>query len=483
MFPMRRREWTVLLLCLLLLSNMATYLFTRFYFAAPAMEVAGERAEGKLFWEVWDLIEDKYFQPVEKEKLLQGALEGMLRALDDPYTAYLNPEYLEEMLIQTTGSLSGIGVEIVEDEGEIMVVRVIEGTPAHYAGLLPGDHLIEVDGRSISGVDINEAARLLRGPTGTSLEVVVQRAGERDLFQVTLTRAQIEMDTVFAHFLEKGIGYLQITSFDQGTGEDFAAALHALEQQGLTGLVLDLRDNPGGLLEEAIRVGEVIVPAGEITRVVDRKGNVRERYLSRARPPDYEILVLVNEYTASAAEIIAGALQDRGGALLVGRPTFGKATVQYLQYLSDGGGLRYTIAKYLTPGGHDLHRDGLQPDFEIKLPAEYYLQYRPVPRELAPGDTGEKVVLLQEMLIFMEYELAVTGVLDEQTLAALQDFQTSRQTAPSGELDASTREQLRQSLAQKAAAVDEQLLFARKTLREAVRGNAVLLPAKGGAGR
>ena len=166
------------------------------------------------------------------------------------------------MLIHTTGCLSGIGVEIVEDEGEILIIRVIEGTPAHYTGLLPGDHIVEVDGISMSGVDINEAARLLRGPSGTSVEVVIQRAGEKDLLQVTLTRAQIEMDTVFARFLEKGIGYLQITSFDQGTGEDFKAALHSLEKQGLEGLILDLRDNPGGLLEEAIRVGEVIVPSG-----------------------------------------------------------------------------------------------------------------------------------------------------------------------------------------------------------------------------
>ncbi|MGI6308166.1 MAG: S41 family peptidase [Dethiobacteria bacterium] len=463
-FPMRRRELIALLLCLLILSNMATYLFTRSFFSTPALEVAGERAEGKLFWEVWDLLEDKYFQPVEKEKLLRGALEGMLRSLDDPYTAYLNPEYLEEMLIHTTGSLSGIGVEIVEDEGEILIIRVIEGTPAHYTGLLPGDHIAEVDGISMSGVDINEAARLLRGPSGTSVEVVIQRAGEKDLLQVTLTRAQIEMDTVFARFLEKGVGYLQITSFDQGTGEDFKAALHSLEKQGLEGLILDLRDNPGGLLEEAIRVGEVIVPSGEITRVVDREGNVRERYLSRAEPLEYEVIVLVNEYSASAAEIIAGALQDRGGALLVGRPTFGKATVQYLEYLSDGGGLRYTIAKYLTPAGHDLHRDGLQPDFEVKLPPEYYLQHRPVPRDLAPGDTGEKVVLLQNMLNFLDHDLEITGVFDEQTLETLKSFQMSQKISPSGELDTSTREQLRKSLAEKAAAVDEQLLFARKTL-------------------
>ena len=480
-FPMRRRDLIVLLLCLFILSNIATYFFTRSFCSAPVLEAAGERTEGKLFWEVWDLLENKYFQPVEKEQLLHGALEGMLRSLNDPYTAYLNPEYLEEMLIQTTGSLSGIGVEIVEDEGEILIIRVIEGTPAHYAGLLPGDHIVEVGGKSTSGMSINETARLLRGPSGTAVEVVIQRAGERDLSQVTLTRAQIEMDTVFARFLEKGIGYLQITSFDQSTGVDFKTALRSLEKQGLEGLILDLRDNPGGLLEEAIKVGELIVPAGEITRVVDREGNVRERYLSRAKSPDYEVLVLVNEYSASAAEIIAGALQDRGGALLVGAPTFGKATVQYLEYLSNGGGLRYTIAKYLTPAGHDLHSNGLQPDFAVKLPPEYYLQHRPVPRELTLGDTGEKVVLLQKMLEFLGRELEISGVFDEQTLAALKGFQISHGLPPSGTLDDIVRERLRKSLAEKAAAVDEQLLFARKTLLEkkAAKSDLDVIPGKG----
>lgn len=471
-----------MLLCLLIISNMATYLFTRSFFSSPALGAAGEREEGKLFWEVWDLLDKKYFQPVDQEKLLQGALEGMLRSLDDPYTTYLNQEYLEEMLIHTTGSLSGIGVEIVEDEGEILIVRVMEGSPAQYCGLLPGDHIVEVEGQSMTGVGLQAAARLLRGPSGTSVEVVIQRAGEKELIEVTLTRAQIEMDTVFARFLENGIGYLQITSFDQGTGEDFKTALLSLEKEGLQGLILDLRDNPGGLLEEAIRVGEVIVPSGEITRVVDREGNVKERYLSRAQPVDYEVVVLINEYTASAAEIIAGALQDRGGALLVGRPTFGKATVQYLEYLSDGGGLRYTIAKYLTPDGHDLHRHGLQPDFEVELPPEYYLQHRPVPRDLVPGDTGEKVILLQNMLNFLGYDLKITGVFDEQSLEALKSFQVGQKISSSGTLDNSTREQLRQALAEKAAATDQQLLFARKTLQSKKNelDSAVSVPGREG---
>ncbi|RJX29443.1 MAG: PDZ domain-containing protein [Dethiobacter sp.] len=457
---MKRRELVVVLLCMLILSNIATYRFTRFFFSSPALEVSRERDEAGLFWEVWDILEKKYFQPVEEERMIQGAIKGMLQSLDDPHTSYLSPESMEDMLIHTTGSLSGIGVEIVEDEGEILILRVIENSPAQQVGLIRGDCIVEVKGKSMDGVKLDEAARLLRGPSGTTVKIVVRRAGEEDPLQLTITRAKIEMGTVFAQVLEKGVGYIRITNFDQGTGKDFSESLTFLEKQGLKGLVLDLRDNAGGLLDEAVAVGEVIVPSGEITRVVDREGNVQERYFSQAKPKDYKIVVLINEYTASAAEIIAGALQDSGKALLVGMPTFGKATVQYLQFLSDGGGLRYTIAKYLTPGGHDLHKHGLQPDFEVNLPPEYYLQYRTVPRNLEQGDSGERVILLQNMLSFLGYPVEITGVFDTTSGDYLKEFQRNHDLLPTGTLDISTREHLRSALSEKAGKVDEQLKFA-----------------------
>jgi carboxyl-terminal processing protease len=273
------------------------------------------------------------------------------------------------------------------------------------------------------------------------------------------------MDTVFTRSLENGIGYIKISNFDQGTGKDFEKSLVLLEKQGLKGLVLDLRDNAGGLLDEAVAVGENIVPAGEITRVVDREGNVQERYLSRAKPKDYNIVVLVNEYTASAAEIIGGALQDSGKAQLVGMPTFGKATVQHLHYLSDGGGVRYTIAKYLTPSGKDLHQHGLQPDFTIELPQEYYFQYYTIPRQLKKGDSGEKVALLQNMFVFLGYPLQITGVFDSTMEGFLKDFQRKYGLPPTGTIDMATREYFHSALSEKAGEVDEQLQYAINRLK------------------
>ena len=466
---MKRREFLVVVLVLLIFSNTATMLLTRFLYS-PTLKMTRGESEVGLFWEVWDLIQSKYFQPLEEEKLVRGSIEGMLRALDDPYTMYLDPDALRELLIYTTGSFSGIGVEITGGEEEVLVLRVIGESPAQRAGLLPGDRIIRVGERDVEGLAVDAVARLLRGPGSTAVDVTIRRVGEAELITLSIIREEIERETVFSRLLDDAVGYLQITGFDQKTGKDFAAALAGLEREGLSGLILDLRDNPGGIVDEAIEVGKIIVPAGEITRVVDRNGNVRERYMSQAPLRDYPIVVLINQYSASAAEIIAGALQDNGNATLVGTPSYGKATVQHLQYLSDGGGLRYTIAKYLTPAGHDLHENGLQPDILVELPPEYYLQYRPIPRNLARGDTGEKVLLLQEMLNYLGFPLEKTGVFDTRTAEALSRFKQQEGLSPDASLDMTTRERLRSALSEQARISDTQLLAAREMI---VTGNYV----------
>ncbi len=462
---MKRRELLVVFLMLILLSNTATLLLARFLFSPADVQMTRGGSEAGLFWEVWELVQEKYIEPVEEEKLIRGSIEGMLRSLEDPHTMYLTPESLRELLIYTTGSFSGIGVEITGGEDEVLVLRVINDSPAQRVGMLPGDRIVKVDGQSVEGLAVDEVARLLRGPGGTAVEAGIQRVGEAELLSLTIIRGEIERDTVFAEIMDGSIGYIQITSFDQQTGTDFARALERLERDGLAGLILDLRDNPGGIVEEAIEVGKVIVPAGEITRVVDRDGNTQERYMSQAEPRDYPIAVLINEHSASAAEIIAGALQDSGNASLIGAPSFGKATVQHLQYLSDGGGLRYTIAKYLTPAGHDLHQNGLQPDVIVEMPPEYFLQYRPIPRDLKEGDMGEKVLLLQKMLHFLGYSLEETGILDPLTRQALLQFQRHEGLPADGTLDITTREQLRSRLGEQARQMDAQLQAAEDLLK------------------
>jgi len=463
---MKKRAFFIVLLALLILSNTATYFYARFlYLSAPAEGVLQEHTAGGLFQEIRQILDDRYIQPMDEEVMLYGAIRGMLGALGDVYTYYLTPEAMEEMLMQTTGLFSGIGVEITEDEGEILVVRVLKDTPAFFAGLCQGDRIVEVDGKKTFGLTSEEAARLLRGASGTEVNIVLRRPGESELLSISLMRAQIERESVFIRRFEAGAAYLQITHFDQGTGEAFMLALAALEREGLEGLIIDLRDNPGGLFDEAVAIGELIVPAGEITRIVDKDNNVLSQYYSRAKPQDYPMVVLVNQLTASAAEILSGALQDSGRAFLVGTPTFGKTSVQHLQHLSDGGGLRYTIAKYLTPMGKDLHHVGLKPDFEVELPPEYYLQYYAIPRDIQLGDRGEKVYLLQTMLNFLGYPLEITGSFDENLFDALQSFQVDQGLSP-GALDDPTREALRLTLSKKGEEIDEQLNFALNLLRD-----------------
>ncbi len=463
---MKKRELVIVLLCTLLVSNMATFFIARFFFYEERVETVEEMQEdSELLMEVYRTLDEGYFQPLDREQMFRGAIEGMIESLDDPHTSYLSQDSLEDMLIHTTGSFSGIGVEITEDEGEILILRVIDGSPSEEAGLLQGDRIVKVEDEPTLELSLDEAARKLRGPSGTEVEVTFRRSGEPDLFEVALTRADIEMDTVFSRRIDDKFGYVEVTNFDQSTGGDFKSALEDLEQEGIHGLILDLRNNPGGLLDEAINLGQVIVPEGEITRVVDRDGNVLDKHLSSAEPKDYPIYVLVNEFTASGAEIIAGALQDSKQGMLIGQPTYGKATVQQLHFLSDSSGLRYTIARYLTPGGHDLHAQGLQPDYKVEQPEDYYLQHQSIPRGLENGDTGDQVILLQNMLKFLQYPIEVTGVFNSETIDILKNFQQAHGISPSGELDDSTRDELRKALLEQAEAADAQLQKAVELLK------------------
>ncbi len=456
---MKKRELVIVLLCVLLLSNIATFLIARFFFYEERVETAAqeELEESDLLMEVYRILDEGYFQPLDRETLFRGAVEGMIDSLEDPHTSYLSPDSLDDMLIHTTGSFSGIGVEITEDEGEILILRVIGGSPSEEAGLLKGDRIVKVEGSPTLELSLDEAARKLRGPSGTEVEVTVKRSGEEELREVVLTRADIDMDTIFSRRINEQFAYIEVTNFDQNTGSDFKSTLDQLEEEGLNGLILDLRNNPGGLLDEAISLGQAIVPQGEITRVVDREGNVLDKHHSTAEPKDYPIYVLVNEFTASGAEIIAGALQDSEQGILIGQPTYGKATVQQLHFLSDGSGLRYTIASYLTPKGQDLHAEGLKPDYEVEQPEEYFLQHQSIPGGLEEGDTGDQVVLLQTMLKFLQYPLEVTGVFGEETIETIERFQQDQGIGVSGELDDLTRDEIRKVLGEKAEAVDAQL--------------------------
>ena len=327
---------------------------------------AGRAASGDLyagldlFVEVLHKVEANYVDPVEPRPLIEGAVKGMLRQLD-PYSQYLDEKAYANLKSMTEGTFGGIGVEVNVRDGYPTVIAPIEGTPAWEAGLRSGDVIIEVDGKSTYGLTVEDAADRLRGPEGTQVRIRLSREGEEEAHEITLTRRVIERKAVpYAFVAEDGIGYLRITAFSERTGEETRAMLERLREQGATRLVLDLRMNPGGLLDQAVGVTEVFVPRG--TMVVYTRGRVRSednRYYADEPKPNlrWPLVVLVDGGSASAAEIVAGALQDLDRALLVGSTTFGKGSVQRVFPLHDQNtALKLTTALYYTPSGRSINR-------------------------------------------------------------------------------------------------------------------------------
>ncbi|SHM57550.1 carboxyl-terminal processing protease [Caldanaerovirga acetigignens] len=330
---------------------------------------SGETSELIPVSEVMNYIKERYVKEVPPQILIRGAINGMVQALEDPYSVFMEPEEFEDFMISLNGSFEGVGLSLDVDEetGEIIVVAPIEGTPAHKAGIRPRDRIVKVDGVELKGKSIDEAVKLLRGKKGTKVTVYVERPGVKEILKYELVRDDIRLKTVKWDIIENDIGYVRISSFDSYTSEEFENALTALQQKGIKALVLDLRDNPGGDLDEAVRVADMLMGKGLVVFTRDRYGNKLEEYYSDDASLELPLAVLINENSASAAEIVSGALQDSKKAVLVGKRTFGKGTVQELMPLNDGSGLKMTIAKYYLPSGRSIDGKGVEPDVEVSL--------------------------------------------------------------------------------------------------------------------
>ncbi|OWZ83716.1 S41 family peptidase [Natranaerobius trueperi] len=407
-----------------------------YYPSSPDFEIGNEAsADFKLLEEVLQTIENNYLEEVDREELLDGALEGMLEVLDDPQTGYLTQDEFQNLMIQTEGSYGGIGIEVFKEDDYVTVVAPIAGTPGAKEGLRSGDRIISVDGEEIVGKDLDEAVDRMRGPIGSNVKIEIDRPGMEETLEFEIERKEIEIDSVEYEMVDDSVGYLKITNFSQTTGDEFEKALTDLQKSGMEGLVLDLRDNPGGVLTAAIEVSEQIVPEGPIVHQVGRDGKMETDY-SQGEDPDFPIVVLVNEVSASASEILAGALQDTETATLVGSTTFGKASVQNVEPLAHGGALRYTMAKYQTPDGREIDEKGLTPDVKVDPPAIIELTRKPISTDLGIGDEGEKVKTLQEILTELGYfDDEISGYFGENTKVALEAFQQSRNIEVTGEMN------------------------------------------------
>lgn len=322
----------------------------------------------KILSDVLEIIQRNYVDTVESKDLIEKAIQGMVSSLD-PHSALLPPEAYQELRIDTEGKFTGIGIHVTMRDGFVTVVSPIEGTPAFRAGVKARDKIIKVDGVETS--ELRDAVKKMRGPKGTTVVITIIRETEKQPIDFSLVRDVIPIRSVRATMLEPGYGYIRITNFRDSTTDDVVAALEKLEQDenGLKGLVLDLRDNPGGILSQAISVSDLFIDQGTILTIKGRLEKHNNVYKARNNDVsrEYPLIVLVNGGSASASEIVAGALKDHNRALLLGTQTFGKGSVQTVESLRDGYGLKFTIARYYTPSGQSIQATGIKPDITVKM--------------------------------------------------------------------------------------------------------------------
>lgn len=351
------------------------------------------------FWEALELIHEEFYeQPLDDDELAKGAIDGMLATLEDPNTRYLAPEQEQAAREAMEGNLEGIGAEVSSVDGAIVIVAPYEGSPAESAGIRAGDILREADGTPLTGLDPSEAASLVRGPAGTPVLLVVERDGE--LFDVEVIRGVIKIPSVRGEIFEDGIAYVRLSRFANDTNQELADIIEELLIDDPQGIILDLRGNPGGNLTAAVDVADHFLDQGTI--LVEKFGNGEEIEFEsdvKGNAQELPLVVLINQGSASASEVVAGAIQDRDRGVLIGDTSFGKGTVQVWKSLSNDGGIRITIARWLTPDGEWVHEEGLEPDYIVLLPeaeeeefsdtqlqaAIDFILGRPV-LETAPGD-------------------------------------------------------------------------------------------------
>ncbi|NJN92886.1 MAG: S41 family peptidase [Anaerolineales bacterium] len=341
----------------------------------PEPNTAGVPDEFNTFWEAWSFLDDQFYGEVPSDsERVYGAIRGMVNAFDDQHTAFIDPARAAVMSENIRGSFEGIGATIRLNEiDQLVVVEALPDRPAFKAGLHPGDVILKIDDGSVKGLSLYEAVSLIRGPAGSSVVLTIEREAEPEVFQVEVVRAKIEIQIVEAQLLPDApeIGYVKLAQFSNGAARKVARAIKTLRDQGATAIIFDLRSNPGGLLSEAVEVSSLFVAEGTV--VIEKLKDGQQKKFEAGNHPhvatDVPLVVLVNGGSASASEIVAGAMQDLQRAALIGEQTFGKGTVQLPHDLSDGSELRVTIAEWLTPASRQIHGQGITPDVIVEMTA------------------------------------------------------------------------------------------------------------------
>ena len=414
MFRTSKRRWLIAGLSLLLVLAMA------------GVAVAEDTTDG-LFQQirtVYNLIQAVHKDGADAQKFVNGAIKGGIEALGDPYTQYFPGKEYQDFLDSLNGTFSGIGAYLDIEGDYVIISQPIKGSPAEKAGLLLGDRILEANGTSLLKATTEKAVSLIRGPEGTTVTLKIERPSENRTFTVTITRAQINIPEVESKMLDGQIGYIQIATFGESAATDFYKAVDSLKAQGAKGLVLDLRGNGGGYLDAAVSIASAFIPKGQpVVWEVTKSGKTSLN--SAGTLINLPVSVLVDKGSASASEILAGAIQDYGAGPLVGTQSFGKGTVQQIWNLANGDGIKITIAEYLTPKERHVHGIGLTPDYALENPvppSEHTapLEYK---RSMGLGEAGLDVLYLQYRLADLGYKPETQGFYGPDTQQAVLDFE------------------------------------------------------------
>lgn len=388
----------------------------------------------------YQLIRSRYLNEVDHDKLLNGAIHGMVEALDDPFTTYMDPKEAKQFDETISSSFQGIGAEVSLEDGRVTIVSPMKGSPAEKAGIRANDVIVSVNGEKLEGLSLTQAVMKIRGPKGTQAKLAVVRPGTAEPVEVIVVRDDIPVETVYSEMLSPSIGKIEVRQFSYNTAVRFKEELNRLDAKGMKALVIDVRNNPGGLLPVVVEIAENFVPKDKpIVQIEDRNGK-RAPTLSenKEQPKGLPVAVLINKGSASSSEILAGMFKDTGLGTLVGETTFGKGTVQvtFEKEMGDGSNIKLTTYKWLTPNGTWIHKKGIEPDVKVEQPAFYRVMPFSKKTTLKPDMNSEDVKSLQVMLEGLGYKPDRTdGYFSDKTAEALKAYQQAVGADVSGEAD------------------------------------------------
>ncbi len=400
--------------------------------------------------QAYDLISSRYVEKVDRQKLVEGAVQGMLAVLKDPYSVYMDKDTAKQFTQMLESSFEGIGAEVGMVDGKIVIVSPFKNSPAEKAGLKANDQILKVNGESVAGLDLSKATLKIRGKKGTTVKLEIARKGLKDPMTIAVKRGEIPLETVHSNVKKqngKKIGYIELTSFAEKTAADFKKQLKALEDENIKGLVIDVRGNPGGLLPSVEEISsEFVTKDKPLIQIENRNGEKQGVYSTLAKKKEYPVAVLVDKGSASASEILAGALQEAEGYPLVGEKTFGKGTVQQAVPMGDGSNIKLTLFKWLTPNGNWIHKKGIQPDVPVKQPVIFQTHPLQVDKPLEKDMNNEQVKNVQEILKGLGYVPGRTdGYFSLETVSAVKAFQQEKNLDVTGKIDAKTAAFLEES--------------------------------------